>query len=111
MFSKVRFHNCKPCGGSLAKELHEPPLHHHPAEAGQVEQNCQEYEIERNPLVVGVVHYGGSVHVPLLYSDISIVLEQQTSKQISIEIFSLTSPAEQAPLYFGGTFQLEYIQQ
>ena len=48
---------------SLAKELHEAALHHDPEHPGKVEQDGQEQEVERHPLVVGVVHYGGGVHV------------------------------------------------
>ena len=53
----------EPCCCSLAKELHEAPLHHDPEHPGQVEQDGEEQEVERHPLVVGVVHYGGRVHV------------------------------------------------
>ena len=53
----------EPCCCSLAKELHESALHHDPEHPGQVEQDGEEQEVERHPLVVGVVHYGGGVHV------------------------------------------------
>ena len=47
-----------PRGGSLGEELHEPALHAEPDEAWHVEQDGPEYEVERDPLVVGVVDDG-----------------------------------------------------
>ena len=53
----------EPGGGPLPEELHEPPLHHDPEHPGQVEDHSHEYEVERHPLVVRVVHDGGGLHV------------------------------------------------
>ena len=47
----------KPGGCPLPEELHEPPLHHHPEQPGDVEENCQEHQVERNPLVVRIINY------------------------------------------------------
>ena len=43
---------CAPCSGSLAEELHEPPFHAQPAEAGAVEQQGVEYQVQGNPLQI-----------------------------------------------------------
>ena len=76
----------------LAKELHEPPLHHDPEHAGQVEEERQEDEVQRHPLVVGVVHDGGGVHV--------LRVSQSNHLQLVSSIQFVTwSPPEQAPLY------------
>ena len=56
-------------GGPLAEELHEAALHDEPAHAGQVEEECEDDEVERHPLVVGVVHDGDAVLLPLLQRD------------------------------------------
>ena len=45
-------------GGPLAEELHEASLHDEPAHARQVEEEGEDDEVERHPLVVGVVHHG-----------------------------------------------------
>ena len=46
----------RPGGGSLAKELHEAPLHHEPEASRHVEYDGEEDEVKRHPLVVGVIH-------------------------------------------------------
>ena len=56
-------------GGALAEELHEAALHDEPAHARQVEEECEDDEVERHPLVVGVVHDGDAVLLPLLQRD------------------------------------------
>ena len=56
-------------GGPLAEELHEASLHDEPAHAGQVEEEGEDDEVERHPLVVGVVHDGDAVLLPLLQRD------------------------------------------
>ena len=76
----------------LAKELHEPPLHHDPEHAGKVEEERQEDEVQRHPLVVGVVHDGGGVHV------LRVSIKSASARHISIQ-FVTWSPPEQAPLY------------
>ena len=48
--------NCTPCCCPLAEELHEAALHAEPEHARQVEHEGHEDEVERHPLVVGVVH-------------------------------------------------------
>ena len=53
----------KPRGRSFAKELHKSALHHDPEHSGQVEEESEEDEVEWDPLVVGVVHNGGGVHI------------------------------------------------
>ena len=55
----------KSCGGALTKELHEAPLHDEPEHPGQVEDEGKDDEVERDPLVVRVVHNGGSVLIPI----------------------------------------------
>jgi hypothetical protein len=48
---------------SFSKEFHEAALHHDPEHPWQVKDHSHEYEVERDPLVVGIVHYCGSLHV------------------------------------------------
>ena len=50
-------------GGSFTKELHQTALHHDPEHPGEIEEKCEEDEVERNPLVVRVINYGRCVHV------------------------------------------------
>ena len=45
-----------PGGGSLAEELHEAALHHEPEASGHVEDDGEEDEVKRHPLVVRVIH-------------------------------------------------------
>ena len=59
----------KPGRSSLTKELHESSLHDEPTHAGQVEEKGEDDEVERDPLVVGVVHDGCLVAGPLLMTD------------------------------------------
>ena len=105
---------------SLAKELHEAPLHHDPEHPGQVEQDGQKQEVQRHPLVIGVVHNGGGVHV--------LIQIQSATSQYPQTQFTW-SPPEHAPLYslktqivhrfiqckakcfHLGMFHVEYIQQ
>ena len=102
----------KSCSCSFPKELHEPPLHHQPEQAGDVEENCQEHQVERHPLVVGIIYNRGSVLVPLMNTNTSQVLGTNLLVIRMLDITGLnTIPLEQAPLYLGGTFQVEYIQQ
>ena len=75
---------------SFPEELHEAALHHDPEHPGKVEQDGQEQEVERNPLVVGVVHYGGGVHV-------LVKIKSATSQSPKTQF--TWSPPEQAPLY------------
>ena len=56
----------KPGSCPLSKELHQAPLDHDPEHPGQVEDHSQKNEVERHPLVVRVVNYGGSSHVLIL---------------------------------------------
>ena len=46
----------KPRSRSFSEELHQSALHHDPEHAREVEEDGEEDEVERNPLVVGVVH-------------------------------------------------------
>ena len=46
----------RPGGGSLAEELHEAALHHEPEASGHVEDDGEEDEVKRHPLVVRVIH-------------------------------------------------------
>ena len=46
----------KPCSCSFSKELHDAPFHHEPKHTRKVEQNSQKYEIQRNPLIIRVIH-------------------------------------------------------
>ena len=48
--------NNRPGGGSLAEELHEAALHHEPEASGHVEDDGEEDEVKRHPLVVRVIH-------------------------------------------------------
>ena len=41
-----------PCGGSLAKELHEPALHTEPAEPRTIEEERVEYQVQGHPLEI-----------------------------------------------------------
>ena len=53
----------KSCGGSFTKELHQTALHHDPEHPGEIEEKCEEDQVERNPLIVRVVNYRRGVHV------------------------------------------------
>ena len=46
----------EPGGGPLPEELHEPALHLEPDVAREIEEEGKEGEVQRHPLVVGVVH-------------------------------------------------------
>ena len=52
----------EPGGGALPEELHEAALHDEPEHPGEVEEEGEDHQVERHPLVVGVVHDGGPGH-------------------------------------------------
>ena len=74
LFFFLVFYNPGSC--TLAKKLHEAALHHEPEEARQVEQPRPHDQVQRHPLVVGVVHNGGSVLVPFFMGDSGQILEK-----------------------------------
>ena len=58
----ILVHNVPHCG-SLPEELHQSALHDEPQHPREVEEDCEEDEIERNPLVIGVINHRDSVGI------------------------------------------------
>ena len=63
-------------GGSFTKELHQTALHHDPEHPGEIEEERQEDQVERNPLVVRVIDNGGGVLVLVTTRTGSLVLSR-----------------------------------
>ena len=75
----------EPGCGSFTEELHEAALHHDPEHPGEIEEERQEDQVERNPLVVRVVDYGGGVHVLVSPWAGSFVLSRNVPEVIRIQ--------------------------
>ena len=66
----------KPSCRSFSEELHQSALHHDPEHTREVEHDGEEDEVERNPLVVRVVHLSPpSVSIMCLQSTLTFVFK------------------------------------
>ena len=58
----ILVHNVPDCG-SFPEKFHQSALHNKPQHPRQVEENGQENQVERNPLVIGVINHRDSIGI------------------------------------------------
>ena len=98
----------KSCCGSFTKELHQAALHHDPEHPGKIEEECQEDQVERNPLIIRVVDYCGGVHVLVSARTGSFVLSWNVPVLTKKTLKTLPGVKRGCCNF---PYQVEYIQQ